>query len=193
MARGGITLQVHGLADALAKLEKLKKIDRSKARDFKRGIRKSAKPLVSAMKTRIKESKRTSVKIGTVTTNFKKGSTKEVTYKSGNLKRSIGFIPSKGPGLVGYVGARFGKKAGKTYDGYYAAIVNYGTRRGGKKGLAAARGGRGAAFARTANIKNRRNMNYAIDAYKVAGKQVEQEMQRQVNYILRNTLRQLSR
>lgn len=34
MASGGIVMKVEGLEKALAKLEELKKIDRSKARDF---------------------------------------------------------------------------------------------------------------------------------------------------------------
>jgi len=184
-------MKVEGLEKALFKLEQLKKIDRSKARDFKRALRSSAKPLVTAMKTRIKPSTRSSVKIGTVNVRFS-GKSKEVTYKSGNLRRSIAFIPSKGKGLVGYVGARFGSRAGKTYDGYYAAIVNYGTKRGGKKGLRAA-SGKGTAFAPTANLKNKQNVNYAIDAYKVAGRQVEAALQKQVNYILKKSISQLSK
>lgn len=144
------------------------------------------------MKTRIKNSNRTSIKIGKVTTNLNTGKSKDVTYKSGNLKRSIAFIPTKGRGLIGYVGARFGSRAGKTYDGYYAAIVNYGTKRGGKKGLSVA-SGRSGLLSKTAKIKNKRNVNYALDAYKQAGKQVEQALQKEVNFILKKTLNQLSR
>jgi hypothetical protein len=192
MASGGIVMNVEGLEKALAKLEELKKIDRSKARDFKRSLRKSAKPLVTAMKTRIKNSNRSSVKIGKVTTNFSTGKSKDVTYKSGNLRRSIAFIPSKTPGLIGYVGARFGKRAGKTYDGYYAAIVNYGTKRGGAKGLAVA-SGRSGRFGKTSQLKDRRNVDFALDAYKQAGKQVEKALQKEVNFILKKTLNQLSR
>ena len=44
--RQGIHFQVDGLEKALLKLEKLKEVDRKKARQFKAGIRKAAKPMV---------------------------------------------------------------------------------------------------------------------------------------------------
>jgi len=126
--RDGVYFEVEGLEKALRKLKALEDIDRKKARQFKAGIRKAAKPLVKAVKSSIKDSDKTSV-----TTRKVKKRSKEstVTNKSGNLRRSIAFIPSRKKGaLLGYVGARFGKKAGKTFDGYYAAIVNYGVGRG---------------------------------------------------------------
>lgn len=193
MGAQGIFLQVEGLDKALRKLDELKKIDRSKARDFKRGIRKSAKPLVTAMKSRIKDSNSGSGTARHFTDRF--GNESQVGYKPGNLRRSISFLTSKNKrALIGYVGARFGSRAGKTYDGYYAAIVNYGTKRGGKKGLNRAKGKYfKAAFSRTAALKNRRNVNYVLDAYKAAGSQVEAEMTRQVKHILNNTISQLAR
>ena len=120
----GVYFEVEGLEKALMKLEKLKDIDRKKARQFKAGIRKAAKPLVTSVKESIKDSNRNDegkrtkkgyLSSGTVQTKRSKDPAKrkykEVTYKPGNLRRSIAFIPSKKKGaLLGYVGARFGRK-----------------------------------------------------------------------------------
>ena len=104
----GIYFEVKDLEKALRKLKALQDIDRKKARQFKAGIRKAAKPLVKAVKSSIKDSNKTSVSTRTVQ---KKNKESTVTNKSGNLRRSIAFIPSKKKGaLLGYVGARFGKK-----------------------------------------------------------------------------------
>ena len=171
----GIYFEVEGLEKALNKLEALKDIDRKKARQFKAGIRKAAKPLVKAVKSSIKDSNNSSVSTRTVQKRNKEST---VTNKSGNLRRSIAFIPSKKKGaLLGYVGARFGKKAGKTFDGYYAAIVDYGLRRGKAK----------------AQPKEKRNINYAEKGFAKGIAEAKANLQKEVEKILKQSLYQLSR
>ena len=171
----GIYFEVEGLEKALMKLEKLKDIDRKKARQFKAGIRKAAKPLVKAVKSSIKDSNK---KTATTRTVQKKNKESTVTNKSGNLRRSIAFIPSKKKGaLLGYVGARFGKKAGKTFDGYYAAIVNYGLPRGKAK----------------AQPDEKRNINYAEKGFAKGIAEAKANLQKEVEKILKQSLYQLSR
>lgn len=171
----GIYFEVKDLEKALRKLKALQDIDRKKARQFKAGIRKAAKPLVKAVKSSIKDSNKTSVSTRTVQ---KKNKESTVTNKSGNLRRSIAFIPSKKKGaLLGYVGARFGKKAGKTFDGYYAAIVNYGLPRGKAK----------------AQPDEKRNVNYAEKGFAKGIAEAKANLQKEVEKILKQSLYQLSR
>lgn len=173
--KDGIYFEVEGLEKALMKLERLAEIDRKKARQFKAGIKKAAKPMVTAVKASIKDSKKSSVTTRTVK---KKNKESTITNKSGNLRRSIGFFPSRKRGaLLGYVGARMGKKAGKTFDGYYAAIVNYGLPRGKAK----------------AEPDNKRNINYAEKGFKKAAAQTQAQLLREVQKILKQSLYQLSR
>ncbi len=173
--KDGIYFEVEGLEKALMKLERLAEIDRKKARQFKAGIKKAAKPMVTAVKASIKDSKKSSVTTRTVK---KKNKESTITNKSGNLRRSIGFFPSRKRGaLLGYVGARMGKKAGKTFDGYYAAIVNYGLPRGKAK----------------AEPDNKRNVNYAEKGFKKAAAQTQAQLLREVQKILKQSLYQLSR
>ena len=117
----GIYFEVEGLEKAIHKLERLAEIDRKKARQFKTGIKKAAKPLVTSVKSSITNSKNKSDYTKTIQTKRSKDPAKrkykEVTYKSGNLKKSIAFFPSRKRGaLLGYVGARTGRRAGKTFD-----------------------------------------------------------------------------
>lgn len=173
--KDGIYFEVEGLEKALMKLERLAEIDRKKARQFKAGIRKAAKPMVTAVKASIKDSKKSSVTTRTVK---KKNKESTITNKSGNLRRSIGFFPSRKRGaLLGYVGARMGKRAGKTFDGYYAAVVNYGLPRGKAK----------------AEPDNKRNVNYAEKGFKKAAAQTQAQLLREVQKILKQSLYQLSR
>jgi hypothetical protein len=131
--------------------------------------------MVTAVKASIKDSKKSSVTTRTVK---KKNKESTITNKSGNLRRSIGFFPSRKRGaLLGYVGARMGKKAGKTFDGYYAAIVNYGLPRGKAK----------------AEPDNKRNVNYAEKGFKKAAAQTQAQLLREVQKILKQSLYQLSR
>src|SRR6056300_69865 len=175
----GIYFEVDGLEKALKKLEKLKEIDRKKARQFKAGIKRAAKPLVKSVKASIKDSNRNDEgkkvrkgynDTGQVTTKKK---VKDINYKPGNLRRSIAFVPSKLRGaLVGYVGARFGSKAGKTYDGYYAAIVNYGLKRGKAK----------------VPTKNTRNGDYALKGHLKAKAVTQQLLYKEVQNIINKSL-----
>jgi len=173
--RDGVYFEVQGLEKALRKLKALEDIDRKKARQFKAGIRKAAKPMVKAVKSSIKDSDKSSVSTRTVK---KKNKESTVTNKSGNLRRSIAFMPSKKKGaLLGYVGARFGKKAGKTFDGYYAAIVNYGLPRGKAK----------------AQPDKKSNINYAEKGYAKALAQTQAQLLLEVQKILKQSLYQLTR
>ena len=173
--RDGVYFEVQGLEKALRKLKALEDIDRKKARQFKAGIRKAAKPMVKAVKSSIKDSDKSSVSTRTVK---KKNKESTVTNKSGNLRRSIAFMPSKKKGaLLGYVGARFGKKAGKTFDGYYAAIVNYGLKRGKAK----------------AEPTEKRNIGYAEKGYAKALAQTQAQLLLEVQKILKQSLYQLTR
>jgi hypothetical protein len=180
--KDGIYFEVEGLEKALMKLERLAEIDRKKARQFKAGIRKAAKPMVEAVKTSIKSSKNKKAFSKTIQTKRAKDPAKrkykEVTYKSGNLKKSIGFFPSRKRGaLLGYVGARTGKRAGKTFDGYYAAIVNYGLGRGKAK----------------AKPDKKENIDYAEKGFKKAAAQTQAQLLREVQKILKQSLYQLTR
>lgn len=171
-----IRFDIKGLDKALGKLERLREIDRKKARQFKAGIRKAAKPMVRGVKASIHDSENKSVSTYTVKKRKNKEST--VTNKSGSLRRSIAFIPSKKKGaLLGYVGARFGRRAGKTFDGYYAAIVNYGMPRGKAK----------------AEPKKKRNVDYAERGYNVAKAETGAKLYREVQKILKQSIYQLSR
>ena len=105
--RQGIYFEVEGLEKALMKLDRLAEIDRKKARQFKAGIKKAARPMVKAVKASITNSKNKKAVTKSIQTKRSKDPAKrkykEVTYKSGNLKRSIGFIPSRKRGaLLGY-------------------------------------------------------------------------------------------
>jgi len=178
----GIYFEVEGLEKALHKLAALKEIDRKKARQFKRGIQKAAKPLVTSVKSSIAPSDKKTVITKSIQTKRSKDPAKrkykDVTYKSGNLRKSIGFFPSRKRGaLLGYVGARTGKRAGKTFDGYYAAIVNYGLGRGKAK----------------AEPKKKRNIDYALKGHQKGQAQAQAQLYREVQKILKQSLYELSR
>ena len=178
----GIYFEVEGLEKAILKLERLAEIDRKKARQFKTGIKKAAKPLVESVKSSITNSTNKSQYSKTIQTKRSKDPAKrkykEVTYKSGNLKKSIAFFASRKRGaLLGYVGARTGRRAGKTFDGYYAAIVNYGLPRGKAK----------------AQPDKKSNINYAEKGYAKAVAQTKAQLLLEVQKILKQSLYQLTR
>ena len=180
--RQGIYFEVEGLEKALMKLDRLAEIDRKKARQFKAGIKKAARPMVKAVKGSITNSKNKKAVTKSIQTKRSKDPAKrkykEVTYKSGNLKRSIGFFPSRKRGaLLGYVGARTGRRAGKTFDGYYAAIVNYGIGRGKAK----------------AEPDKKNNIDYAEKGFNKAAAQTQAQLLREVQKILKQSIYQLSR
>jgi len=121
MSAVNFKIELEGFEKVKRKLDILFEVDRTKHRQFKNGIKKASKIYIKYMK---QELNGVGFKRKVIKTN-KSGKT--VTFKSGALKKSIGYIPSKSQrSLTGYVGARSGKRAGKTYDGYYASIVNYG-------------------------------------------------------------------
>ena len=178
----GIYFEVRDLEKALKKLKALEDIDRKKARQFKAGIKKAARPMVKAVKASITNSKNKKAVTKSIQTKRSKDPAKrkykEVTYKSGNLKKSIGFFPSRKRGaLLGYVGARTGRRAGKTFDGYYAAIVNYGIGRGKAK----------------AEPDKKNNIDYAEKGFNKAAAQTQAQLLREVQKILNQSLYQLSR
>lgn len=178
----GIYFEVEGLEKAIHKLERLAEIDRKKARQFKAGIKKAARPMVKAVKASITNSKNKKAVTKSIQTKRSKDPAKrkykEVTYKSGNLKKSIGFFPTRKRGaLLGYVGARTGKRAGKTFDGYYAAIVNYGIGRGKAK----------------AEPDKKNNIDYAEKGFNKAAAQTQAQLLREVQKILKQSIYQLSR
>ena len=177
-----LNIRVDGLDKALLKLKELSRVDRKKARRFQSAIKKSAKPMIDAVREEISSSDRRGRSTKTITTRKETSKaparTKDVTYRKGNLKRSIGFVkPKKRGDLYGLVGARFGSKAGKTFDGYYAAIVNYGSRRGKSR----------------AKVKNKRNVDYSSKGFLAGRGRTEKLMQSQVKIILDNTIKELSR
>jgi hypothetical protein len=178
----GIYFEVKGLEKAIAKLEELKHIDRKKARQFKSGLRRAAKPMVSSVRDSITSSKNKTAYTATIQTKRSKDPAKrkykDVTYKSGNLKKSIAFFPSRKRGaLLGYVGARTGRRAGKTFDGYYAAIVNYGVGRGKAK----------------AKPDKKENIDYSIKGHQKGKAMTEKLLYREVQNILKKSLYELSR
>lgn len=180
--RQGIYFEVEGLEKALEKLEALSQIDRKKARQFKTGIKKAASPLVASVKSVIEPSKNKKTYTRNIQTKRAKDPAKrkykQVTYKSGNLEKSIAFFASRKRGaLLGYVGARTGRRAGKTFDGYYAAIVNYGEPRGKAK----------------AKPTKDQNINYALKGHAKGKAAAQQGLYREVQKILKQSLYQLSR
>lgn len=177
-----LNIRVQDLDKALLKLKELSRVDRKQARRFQAGIKRSAKPMIDAVKNSIDDSKRSGRSTKTVVTKKSKDpsqqKTKDVTYRSGNLRRSIGFIPPKKRGeLYGLVGARFGSRAGKTFDGYYAAIVNYGLPRGKKR----------------ARVKTKRNVDYSLKGFQQGKAMTEKLLAKQVSTILNNSIRRLSK
>lgn len=177
-----LSIRVDDLDKALLKLKELSRVDRKQARRFQSGIKKAAKPMIDAVKDSIDDSKKSGRTTRTVVTKKSKDPSREkkkdVTYRSGNLRRSIGFIPPKKRGeLYGLVGARFGSRAGKTFDGYYAAIVNYGLPRGKKK----------------AKVGEKRNVDYSSKGFMMGKAMTERLLQAQVKTILNNSIRKLSK
>ena len=123
------TIRLIGLDKVERKLQALSEIDKKKHRQFKNGIKKASKTYVKYMKAEL-----IGVRYERKVTRTNKAK-KTVTFKGGALGKSIGYIPSKSRrSLVGYVGARSGKRAGKTFDGYYASIVNFGKNPGASNG-----------------------------------------------------------
>jgi hypothetical protein len=160
------TVRLIGLDKVERKLKVLSEIDRKKYTQFKNGIKKASKTYIRYMKAELKgiRYKRN------VTKTNRAGKT--VTFKAGALGKSIGYIPSKSRrSLTGYVGARSGKRAGRTFDGYYASILNEG---------------------RYGNGGNVRGKGWANRAYDKGQRETEIALRKEVEKILNNTLLQLA-
>jgi len=173
--KDGLIMNVEGFEEAVKKLELLRDIDKTEYRDFKRGIKKAAKPFVKSVRSSITPG-RTRKAVGK-SIKGRGGKDKSVTYKSGNLRRSIGYIKSKGSrSLIGYVGPRFGKKATKTGDGYYGAMVNFGTARGKAR----------------ASVSEKRNVGFIDKGYNGGLQQANALLFKEVQRILEKKLYKLS-
>jgi hypothetical protein len=173
--KDGLVMEVEGFEEVIQKLKLLREIDKTEYRDFKRGIKNAAKPFIKSVRDNI-EPGRSRKAVGK-SIKGRSGKDKSVTYKSGNLKRSIGYIKSKGRyNLIGYVGPRYGKKATKTGDGYYGAMVNFGTARGKAK----------------AALKDKRNVDFIGKGYSAGLQQANALLYAQVKRILEKKLYELS-
>tara|TARA_R110000803_G_C11930637_1_gene315402 strand:+ start:177 stop:743 length:567 start_codon:yes stop_codon:yes gene_type:complete len=169
-----LTMHVDGFEDVIKKMQLLSKIDRTEYNAFKKGIKKSADPFVQNVRAVI-HTGRSRKAIGK-SIGGRGGKSKSVTYKPGNLKRSIGYIKGKGRNLIGYVGPRFGRKATKTGDGYYGAMVNFGASRGSAK----------------ANVKDTRNVGFIDKGFIKGVPAANALLVREVSRILNKKLTQLS-
>jgi hypothetical protein len=126
----GFSFQIEGIEQVIKKLETLRQIDKRNYNRIKKEIKDAAKPMKEAIKSSITDGKKKETK-GYVSkgkqrnTGFKKEL--QVTYKPGNLRRSIDiFFNKRKTSLSVFVGARMGRKARANADGYYAGMVHYG-------------------------------------------------------------------
>jgi hypothetical protein len=188
-----ITIQIDGMEKAVQKLQELRQIDRKSYRQIKARIKKAAKPMENAIKEAIHIGRNRS-EFSRLLRRGKDRSTGlnkflNVTYQPGNLRRSIDTImTTRGRSLVVNVGARFGSKAKANADGYYAAMVNYGTKRGGTKGLniAAKRTG-----GKTSPIKDKRNVNYRDRGFDMGKEQTISALTKEIKTILETSITKL--
>lgn len=126
----GFSFNIEGVEEVVKRLETLRQIDKKAYGRLKTDIKNAAKPMKEAIKGNIKEGRKKSSKgwVGKGKqrgTGFKKEL--QVTYKPGNLRRSIDiFFNKRRTSLSVFVGARMGSKAKANADGYYAAMVHYG-------------------------------------------------------------------
>ena len=173
--KDGLVMEVEGFEEAIKKLQLLRQIDKTEYRDFKRGIKNAAKPFIKSVRDAI-EPGRSRKAVGK-SIKGRGGKDKSVTYKPGNLRRSIGYIQSKGRyNLIGYVGPRFGKKATKTGDGYYGAMVNFGVVRGKAR----------------AQVKETQNVDFIGKGYSAGLQQANALLYAQVKRIIDKKLYELS-
>ena len=173
--KDGLVMEVEGFEEAVKKLQLLRDIDKTEYRAFKKGIKNAAKPFIKSVRDSIEPGRRRKAVGKSI--KGRSGKDKSVTYKSGNLKRSIGYIKSKGRySLIGYVGPRFGKNATKTGDGYYGAMVNFGAARGKAR----------------ANVKEKRNVGFIDKGYSAGLQQANALLYKEVKRIIDKKLYKLS-
>jgi hypothetical protein len=188
-----ITIQIDGMEKAVQKLQELRQIDKKSYRQIKARIKKAAKPMEKAIKEAIQNGRNRS-EFSRLLRKGKDRSTGlnkflNVTYRPGNLKRSIDTImTTRGRSLVVNVGARFGSKAKANADGYYAAMVNFGTNRGGTKGLNRAAKRRGG---QTSPIKDKRNVNYVDRGFDMGKEQTINALTKEIKTILETSITKL--
>lgn len=191
-----ITIQIDGMEKAVEKLQQLRQIDRKSYRQIKARIKKAAKPMEKAIKQAIQNGRNRK----DASRFLRKGKDRStglskflnVTYRPGNLKRSIDTIMStRRRSLVVNVGARFGKNAKANADGYYAAMVAYGTERGGKRGFEKAKGNKRYRSYSTAPLKETRNKNYQERGFEMGKGQTIAALTKEVKYILETSITKL--
>ena len=81
-------MEVEGFEEAVKKLQLLRDIDKTEYREFKKGIKNAAKPFIKSVRDSIEPGRRRKAVGKSI--KGRSGKDKSVTYKSGNLKRSIG-------------------------------------------------------------------------------------------------------
>jgi len=166
-------VSVEGLEDVVQLMEDLKFVGDKRHREIKREIRKAAKPMKEAVKAYIKDGNKSN---GSRTlyrgVSKKTGKTKtlDVSYRPGNLRRSIDIFTGK-KGLYIHVGARFGRKAKANADGFYSAMVHYGVF-----------GPKGKSY--KYNYKKRPNVGYVDRAYLAGLSSTEAALRIAVNKII---------
>lgn len=118
--------------EAIAQLRKIPEALQAKER--KKILTKAAKPLIEAARSNIRNSRKVHFRYKQNQKGKRSGKgsgTIIATYSPGNLARSIRILPIKGVNV--FVGPKFAKKpsgsfAGAKVDGYYGAMVEYGTK-----------------------------------------------------------------
>jgi len=192
-----ITIQIDGMEKAVKKLQELKDIDRKEYRKIKTKIKRAAVPMRDAIRGSIKDGRPRK----DISRYIKKGKDKrtglskfiDVKYRPGNLKRSIDIIMStRNRSLVVNVGARFGRKAKANADGFYAALVQYGTQRGGARGLAKARGDKRYSKYNTSDVQNRSNVGYVERGFDTGVGATISALEKQMKYILETAITRIS-
>jgi len=192
-----ITIHIENIEMAVRKLQQLREVDRREYRKIKTRIKKAAKPMKEAIKAAITDSQgnRKFSRLLGRGKDRKTGLSKSlnVTYRPGNLKRSIDIMMStRGRSLVVNVGARFGRKATANADGYYAAMVQYGTNRGGKRGLAKARGDRNYKNENPGTLKETQNKGYVENGFDMGKDATTRNLQNEIGRILQTSIYRLS-
>ena len=166
MSAVNFKIELEGFEKVKRKLDILLEVDRTKHRQFKNGIKKASKIYIKYMK---QELNGVGIKRKVTKTN-RSGNT--VIFRKGALKKSIAYIPSRNKkSLIGYIGPRQGKRAGKTFDGYYASIVNTGANPGGSSSKA---------------------LGFANRAYDKGKAEVQKALEIEVARILNKTILQLA-
>lgn len=192
-----ITIRIEGMEKAIQKLQMLKEVDRREYRKIKTKIKRAAVPMRNAIRESIVDGspRKDIIKSTSKGRDRRTGMNKfiDVKYRPGNLRRSIDiFMTTASRALVVSVGARFGRKATANADGFYAAIVQYGTQRGGARGLAKARGDKNYKSRDASDIQNKRNVGYVERGFDAGVSSTISALEKQIGYILQTAITRLS-